>query len=78
MLYVEHYLNPAYFPGIERFDLTRSLTDLYANHYGIRYGRVRFEMVPTILPAEPRDRCGSRWAARRYRSCGSTATRRAA
>lgn len=52
MLYVEHYLNPAYFPGIERFDLTRSLTDLYANHYGIRYGRVRFEMVPTILPAE--------------------------
>ena len=52
VLYVEHYLNPAYFPGIERFDLTRSLTDLYANHYGIRYGRVRFEMVPTILPAE--------------------------
>lgn len=51
VLYVEHYLNPAYFPGIERFDLTRSLTDLYANHYGIRYGRVRFEMVPTILPA---------------------------
>ncbi|HFH4328811.1 UTRA domain-containing protein [Pseudomonas aeruginosa] len=52
VLYVEHYLNPAYFPGIERFDLTRSLTDLYANHYSIRYGRVRFEMVPTILPAE--------------------------
>ena len=52
VLYVEHYLNPAYFPGIERFDLTRSLTDLYASHYGIRYGRVRFEMLPTILPAE--------------------------
>lgn len=78
VLYVEHYLNPAYFPGIERFDLTRSLTDLYANHYGIRYGRVRFEMVPTILPAEAAGPLRVSVAARRYRSCGSTATRRAA
>ncbi|TXR38404.1 UTRA domain-containing protein [Ectopseudomonas mendocina] len=52
VLYVEHYLNPAYFPGILEFDLTRSLTDLYASEYGIRYGRVRFEMVPTALHAE--------------------------
>lgn len=52
MLYVEHYLNPAYFPGILDFDLTRSLTDLYANEYGIHYGRVRFDMVPTALHAE--------------------------
>ncbi|MDH4555168.1 UTRA domain-containing protein [Pseudomonas sp. BN417] len=52
VLYVEHYLNPSYFPGIDEFDLTRSLTDLYASRYNIRYGRVRFEMVPTILPAE--------------------------
>ena len=52
VLYVEHYLNPAYFPGILEFDLTRSLTDLYASEYGIRYGRVRFDMVPTALQAE--------------------------
>ncbi|MCY1524465.1 putative transcriptional regulator of 2-aminoethylphosphonate degradation operon [compost metagenome] len=52
VLYVEHYLNPSYFPGIDEFDLTHSLTDLYASRYNIRYGRVRFEMVPTILPAE--------------------------
>ncbi|PAU66104.1 MFS transporter [Pseudomonas sp. PIC25] len=52
VLYVEHYLNPAYFPGILDFDLTRSLTELYAGEYGIRYGRVRFDMVPTALQPE--------------------------
>ncbi|MFI8481303.1 UTRA domain-containing protein [Pseudomonas sp. NPDC078700] len=52
VLYVEHYLNPAYFPAILGFDLTRSLTELYAKQYQIRYGRVRFDMVPTALHAE--------------------------
>ncbi|SDJ67681.1 UTRA domain-containing protein [Pseudomonas indica] len=52
VLYVEHYLNPAYFPGILDFDLTRSLTELYASEYGIHYGRVRFDMVPTALQPE--------------------------
>ena len=51
VLYVEHYLNPTYFPGILEFDLTRSLTELYASHYGIYYGRVRFDILPTALPA---------------------------
>ncbi|MEB0042355.1 MULTISPECIES: UTRA domain-containing protein [unclassified Pseudomonas] len=49
VLYVEHYLNPEYFPQILDFDLNQSLTELYASHYGIRYGKVRFEMVPTAL-----------------------------
>lgn len=52
VLYVEHYLNPAYFPGLLEFDLTLSLTDLYASQYGIRYGRVRFDILPTALPVE--------------------------
>ncbi len=52
VLYVEHYLNPAYFPGILEHDLTRSLTELYASQYGIRYGRVRFDMVPTVLQGD--------------------------
>ncbi|MNG20256.1 putative transcriptional regulator of 2-aminoethylphosphonate degradation [compost metagenome] len=52
VLYVEHYLNPAFFPGIIDFDLTRSLTELYDSQYGIRYGRVRFDMVPTALHPE--------------------------
>jgi len=52
VLYVEHYLNPSYFAGILDFDLTRSLTELYASEYGIHYGRVRFDMVPTALHSE--------------------------
>ena len=52
VLYVEHYLNPAYFPGILDFDLTLSLTELYASEYAIHYGRVRFDMVPTALHSE--------------------------
>jgi len=52
VLYVEHYLNPAYFPGLLEFDLTRSLTDLYAREYGLCYGRVCFDMVPTALHSQ--------------------------
>lgn len=52
VLYVEHYLNPQYFPQILDFDLTQSITELYARHYDLHYGRVRFEIVPTALPAE--------------------------
>lgn len=52
VLYVEHYLNPQFFPNIIHDDLSRSLTDLYLSHYGIKYGRVRFDMVPTRLPEQ--------------------------
>lgn len=50
VLYVEHYLNPVYFPDLLSFDLTRSLTNLYQEEYDIRYGRVGFNMLPTPLP----------------------------
>ncbi|MHC6224517.1 UTRA domain-containing protein [Pseudomonas sp. X10] len=50
VLYAEHYLNPLYFPGILEQDLSQSLTETYARHYGIEYGRVRFEILPTALP----------------------------
>ncbi|TWI55650.1 DNA-binding GntR family transcriptional regulator [Pseudomonas duriflava] len=52
VLYVEHYLTPAFFPGLLDNDLTHSLTDLYAQKYGIHYGRVRFDIRPTALQAE--------------------------
>lgn len=51
VLYAEHYLNPQYFPEILQHDLSQSLTELYGSHYQIEYGRVRFEMLPTALPA---------------------------
>lgn len=47
VLYVEHYLNPQYFPGILACDLNESMTELYARKYDLHYGRVRFEIVPT-------------------------------
>ncbi|MCX8958828.1 UTRA domain-containing protein [Erwinia psidii] len=50
VLYVEHYLNPRYFPDLLSFDLTRSLTRLYQQEYGIHYGRVGFNMLPMPLP----------------------------
>lgn len=50
VLYVEHYLNIDFFPGILQEDLTLSLTELYANRYDIHYGRVRFDMLPTTFP----------------------------
>lgn len=50
VLYVEHYLNPHYFPDLLSFDLTRSLTNLYQEEYGISYGRVGFTMLPGPLP----------------------------
>lgn len=51
VLYVEHYLNPRYFPNLLNLDLTQSLTDLYLTRYDIRYGRVRFTILPGPLPA---------------------------
>lgn len=50
VLYAEHYLNPQYFPGILDRDLSQSLTRLYASEYGIQYGQVDFEILPTALP----------------------------
>ncbi|MFC6338357.1 UTRA domain-containing protein [Pseudomonas sp. CCM 7891] len=52
VLYVEHYLNPQYFPGILDCDLSESMTELYARMYDLHYGRVRFEIVPTSLQVE--------------------------
>ena len=52
VLYVEHYLNPQYFPQILQLDLTQSITELYTQHYDLHYGRVRFEFAPTALPPE--------------------------
>ncbi len=52
VLYAEHYLNPRHFPGILERDLGQSLTEIYARDYGIRYGQVCFEILPTALPPE--------------------------
>lgn len=52
VLYAEHYLNPQYFPDVLQQDLGRSLTEVYERVYGLRYGQVCFEILPTALPTE--------------------------
>lgn len=47
VLYVEHFLKPERFAGILQRDLSQSLTRLYAEEYGIRYGRSSFDIYPT-------------------------------
>lgn len=52
VLYVEHYLIPEHFPDIARQDLSQSLTGLYESHYGLHYGRSRFDICPTAARGE--------------------------
>jgi hypothetical protein len=40
------------FPGILEQDLAQSLTEIYGREYGIQYGQVCFEILPTALPVE--------------------------
>lgn len=49
VLYAEHYLNPVYFPYILQFDFTQSLSEIYQQHYGLIYSKVRFDMQSTAL-----------------------------
>lgn len=52
VLYVENYINPAYFPDLLKHDLSRSLSDVYQEHYNRRYARVSFRLYPVGLNAE--------------------------
>jgi DNA-binding GntR family transcriptional regulator len=44
--YVEHFLKPARFPGILDYDHSKSLTQTYEQHYGLRFSRSRFSIYP--------------------------------
>ncbi|SIS36488.1 UTRA domain-containing protein [Insolitispirillum peregrinum] len=52
VLFVRHYLKPEIFPGILAMDLTQSLTLIYETHYGLSYGRSRFDIIPTAARGE--------------------------
>ncbi len=49
VLYVEHYLSREVFPDILEHDLTRSLSDMYLEIYGVGYGSAFFEINPVAL-----------------------------
>lgn len=52
VVYVEHHLLPERFPGILEHDLSGSLTLVYQQAYGIRYGRSRFDIYPSAARGE--------------------------
>ncbi|WP_062265217.1 phosphonate utilization transcriptional regulator PhnR [Endozoicomonas arenosclerae] len=52
VLYVENYINPAYFPDLLKHDLSRSLSDVYQEHYERQYARVSFRIYPVGLNTE--------------------------
>ncbi|WP_413188209.1 UTRA domain-containing protein [Paraburkholderia sacchari] len=52
VMLAKHYLKPEKFPRIFEHDLSQSLTTLYQQSYGIRYGRSRFEITPTAAWGE--------------------------
>lgn len=52
VLYVEHYLHPDAFPGLERHDLTGSMTVIYERDYGFTYGGMVFEITTVGLHGE--------------------------
>jgi DNA-binding GntR family transcriptional regulator len=52
VMFVEHHLKPERFPGILELDVSQSLTGVYRDHYGIRYGRSRFDIVSTAASGD--------------------------
>lgn len=51
VMFVEHYLKPAIFKDILKLDLSKSLTLIYQEHYGIKCGRATFDIYPTAANA---------------------------
>lgn len=52
VLYVEHYYFPQVFPNLFEHDLSVSLTELYRDAYGFRYGRMQYQIIPTAISGE--------------------------
>ena len=49
VLYVENYINPAFFTNLLDYDLSKSLSDIYLEHFDIRYSQVHFRLYPVGL-----------------------------
>ncbi|OYD23617.1 UTRA domain-containing protein [Oceanimonas baumannii] len=52
VLLEENHLDPARFPGLERHDLSRSLTRLFEQEYGVRIATMELNMYPLALDEE--------------------------
>lgn len=50
--YCENHCLPTRVPGLLELDLAGSLTEIYREHYGLDYARMRLTFHPTALPDE--------------------------
>ncbi len=49
VVYTTNYIKQDMFPNLLDFDLSLSLTDIYRDHYGIRYNKVLYRVSSTSL-----------------------------
>ncbi|KLN66548.1 phosphonate utilization transcriptional regulator PhnR [Vibrio sp. VPAP30] len=49
VVYVTNYIRPELFPNLLDFDLSKSLTDIYREHYGVVYEKIRYRISTSTL-----------------------------
>jgi len=49
VVYVTNYIRPELFPNLLDFDLNKSLTDIYREHYGVVYEKTRYRISTSTL-----------------------------
>ncbi|AIW16589.1 phosphonate utilization transcriptional regulator PhnR [Vibrio tubiashii] len=52
VVYVTNYIRPELFPNLLDFDLSKSLTDIYREHYGVVYEKIRYRISTSTLLGE--------------------------
>jgi DNA-binding GntR family transcriptional regulator len=50
--YAEHFYRADAFPGLFEHDLSVSLTELFSDKYGHRYGHMRYQITPTSITGD--------------------------
>lgn len=52
VVYVTNYIRPELFPNLLEHDLSKSLTDIYREHFGVVYQKIRYRVSTTSLLGE--------------------------
>ncbi|MCG9595856.1 phosphonate utilization transcriptional regulator PhnR [Vibrio sp. Isolate25] len=49
VVFVTNYIRPEWFPNLLDFDLSQSLTDIYRDHFGMVYQKIRYRISTSSL-----------------------------
>ncbi|NMS58993.1 UTRA domain-containing protein, partial [Vibrio parahaemolyticus] len=52
VVFVTNYIRPELFPNLLDYDLSNSLTDIYRDHYGVTYQKIRYRISTSTLLGE--------------------------